>query len=80
VDTYIQYVVPGGISVAVTPAGVTPAEKDFKGTGTFNGATGAFTGSVAAPTAAGSYTVTVRSCFGDVETLTCVSGTAPLTI
>ncbi|MFN2545665.1 MAG: hypothetical protein ABR600_14000 [Actinomycetota bacterium] len=79
-STYFQYLVPGGIQIAVRPAGVTPTEDDFVGTGTFTASSGAYNGTITAPTASGTYTVTVRSCFGTGENPTCVTGSQNITV
>ena len=74
------YLVPGGVGIAITPAGITPGPGDFTGSAAYNASAGTFSGTVAAPTTAGSYTVTVSSCFGSDAAPTCVTASAPLTV
>ena len=79
-DTNGLYVVPGGVKLAITPAGIAPGPNDFKASAAFNATAGTFSGTIAAPTTSGSYTVTAISCFGDSSAPTCFTASAPLTV
>lgn len=74
------YKVPGEVKLAIAPLGVEPAASAFASNATFNGTTGAFSGSVARPATAGEYTVWARTCFGKSEALTCVLGSSNVTV
>lgn len=75
-----SYKIPGEVTLAVAPAGITPSDGDFSTEGTFNGTTGAFTGSVAKPATAGAYTVWAKTCFGKSDDATCVLGSKDVTV
>lgn len=75
-----SYKVPGEVLLALAPTGVTPSSDAFSTKGTFNGTTGAFTGSVAKPAAPGAYTVWAKTCFGKADEPTCVLGSKDITV
>ena len=74
-----SYQIPGRVEVGIAPAGTAESSVQYSSSAAFNPATSSFT--MAAPTpAAGSYTVFARSCFGNLDELTCVKSSQPLTI
>lgn len=73
-----DYMLPGAVSIGIGKAGANPS------TFTYSPATvtgGAWTGSLAKPTAHGSYTIAARTCWGDATTsLTCVTATRAIRV
>ncbi|MGH2691394.1 MAG: hypothetical protein ACRDHM_02715 [Actinomycetota bacterium] len=80
IDLMEAYKVPGEVKLAIAPLGVVPPTSAFSTGATFTGNTGAFSGSVARPAAAGEYTVWARTCFGKAEALTCALGSSNVTV
>lgn len=80
IDTMAAYKVPGAVELGIAPAGTPPSSVNFSATGTFNGTTGAFTGSVSKPGTAGAYTVYAKTCFGIADALTCAIGSSDVTV
>jgi hypothetical protein len=82
IDTMFMesYKIPGQVKLAVALTGVTPNDGAFGTVATFNGVTGAFSGTLAKPAAAGAYTVWARTCFGKAEAPTCSVGTTDITV
>lgn len=79
-STPVAYKVPGEVLIGIAPADVPESEVVFSSPGSFDPATGGFTGEVAVPSDPGEYRVWVKSCFGLVDSLTCVTDSTPLTI
>ena len=75
-----SYKIPGRVEVGIAPAGTAEDNVQYSSGGNFVPSTSAFTVSAPKPAAAGSYTVFVRSCFGNADELTCLKTSQPLTI
>jgi len=76
----VGYTIPGRVEVGIAPAGTLESKVNYASSGVFTPATSKFTVTAPKPAAAGSYTVFVRSCFGQTEEPTCLKTTQPLTI
>lgn len=75
---YSGYRVPGGVEVAVVPAG-TPVGNSWQGAGTVD-AQGAWSATVAAPAQPGDYDVAARACWGSIDELLCAQATTTITL
>jgi hypothetical protein len=76
------YKVPGEIKLGIAPAGAPESGVNYSGAGTFTASdesAGTFSGTINAPTAAGSYTVWAKTCYG-IDGGTCVRGSLGITI
>jgi hypothetical protein len=68
----LTYLIPGLVEAGIAPVGTHPGLVGFNTSAPFAHRTGAYTLNVPAPASPGTYTVWVRSCFGDPEDSTCV--------
>lgn len=73
------YKIPGRVEVGIAPAGTGESKVQYSSSAAFNPATSGFTVTAPKP-AAGSYTVFVRSCFGNLDEPTCLKASQPLTV
>lgn len=74
------YVIPGTIRLGVAPAGTPEGAVTYTATGSLNSQANGFTGSLAAPSAPGTYTVFVKTCGGLQSSQTCVVGSGDFTV
>jgi len=74
----VGYKVPGEVKVGIAPAGTPPDQVAASTVATVN-ADGTWTASLAAP-GPGQHIVVARSCWGNVESLRCASGSATVTV
>jgi hypothetical protein len=77
-----MYKVPGEIKLGIAPAGTPVSGVNFSGIGTFSASdesAGTFSGTVNAPTAAGTYTVWAKTCYG-IDGGTCAIASRDITL
>jgi hypothetical protein len=74
------FTVPGGVTLAIAKAGVTPPPTAFTHAATFNSTTKRFSGSVPTPKTAGNYTVWAQTCIGNIFEPTCSQANTGVTI
>lgn len=74
------YVIPGEIRLGVAPVGTPEPAVSYTATGSLNSSATGFTGSLAAPTSPGTYTLWVKTCGGLQSSQTCVIGSADFTV